>query len=105
MVEKTLMTHNPFDIIKAEEFNHGLEQLAHLMHFRASLAGSLLSASNVFLDGSRGSGKSMYLRLLSLPAKTVYERLANRERVQPSTYPQTLSRGVHETCSHSLRAS
>ena len=27
------MTQNPFEIIKAEEFNHGLDQLAALMHF------------------------------------------------------------------------
>ena len=56
------MPENPFDVIKAEEFNHGLHQLASLMHFNVGLAGTLLSSSNVFLDGSRGSGKSMYLR-------------------------------------------
>lgn len=77
------MTRNPFDVIKAEEFNHGLDQLASLMHFNAGLAGALLSSSNVFLDGSRGSGKSMYLRLLSIQAKTIYERLAARGSVDP----------------------
>ena len=77
------MTRNPFDVIKAEEFNHGLDQLASLMHFNAGLAGTLLSSSNVFLDGSRGSGKSMYLRLLSVEAKTIYETLALQGRVDP----------------------
>ena len=77
------MPTNPFDVIKAEEFNHGLHQLASLMHFHAGLAGSLLSSSNVFLDGSRGSGKSMYLRLLSVQAKTIYEELAIEGTVQP----------------------
>ena len=78
-----MTTQNPFNIVKAEEFNHGLEQLASLMHFREGLAGTLLSGSNVFLDGSRGSGKSMYLRLLSHPAKAVYERLVGRGAVEP----------------------
>ena len=77
------MTPNPFDIVKAEEFNHGFHHLAHLMHFGASLAGRLLSASNVFLDGSRGSGKSMYLRLMSLQAKTIHEQLATQGTVEP----------------------
>ena len=77
------MDRNPFDIVKAEEFNHGFDELATLMHFGTTLAGSLLSASNVFLDGSRGSGKSMHLRLLSIQAKTTYERLAAREMVDP----------------------
>ena len=77
------MTKNPFEIIKAEEFNHGLDQLANLMHFGVGLADRLLSSSNVFVDGSRGSGKSMYLRLLSLQAKTIYERLSEQGTVQP----------------------
>ena len=77
------MTKNPFDVIKAEEFNHGLDQLASLMYFKDGLAGTLLSSSNVFLDGSRGSGKSMYLRLLSIQAKTIYEQLATQGKVEP----------------------
>ena len=77
------MTKNPFEIIKAEEFNHGLDQLASLMHFGVGLADRLLSSSNVFVDGSRGSGKSMYLRLLSLQAKTIYERFSKQGTVQP----------------------
>ena len=77
------MATNPFDVIKAEEFNHGLDQLASLMYFKEGLAGTLLSSSNVFLDGSRGSGKSMYLRLLSVQAKTIYEQLAAQGKVEP----------------------
>ena len=77
------MANNPFDVIKAEEFNHGLDQLASLMYFKEGLAGTLLSSSNVFLDGSRGSGKSMYLRLLSVQAKTIYEQLATQGKVEP----------------------
>ena len=53
------------------------------MHFGVGLADRLLSSSNVFLDGSRGSGKSMYLRLLSLQAKIIYERLSAQGNVQP----------------------
>ena len=77
------MARNPFDVIKAEEFNHGLDQLASLMYFKEGLAGTLLSSSNVFLDGSRGSGKSMYLRLLSVQVKTIYEQLAAQGKVEP----------------------
>ena len=77
------MAKNPFDVIKAEEFNHGLDQLASLMYFKEGLAGTLLSSSNVFLDGSRGSGKSMYLRLLSIQVKTIYEQLATQGKVEP----------------------
>ena len=76
------MSGNPFDIVKAEEFNHGLDQLAHLMHFGTGRVSNLLNASNVFLDGSRGSGKSMYLRLLSIQAKTIYEKLASEGEVE-----------------------
>ena len=78
-----MMAKNPFDVIKAEEFNHGLDELASLMYFKEGLAAPLLSSSNVFLDGSRGSGKSMYLRLLSVQAKTIYEQLARRGKVEP----------------------
>ena len=78
-----LMARNPFDVIKAEEFNHGLDELASLMYFKEGLAGPLLSSSNVFLDGSRGSGKSMYLRLLSVQAKRIYEQLAKQGKVEP----------------------
>ena len=75
------MANNPFEVIKAEEFNHGLDQLASLMYFKAGLASALLSSSNAFLDGSRGSGKSMYLRLLSVQVKTIYEQLAKQGRL------------------------
>ena len=67
---------NPFVVTKAEEFNHSYELLASLMQFKAGVADVLLSNTNVFLEGSRGSGKSMYLRILSLPVKATYDELA-----------------------------
>ena len=70
------MNLNPFVITKAEEFNHSYELLASLMHFRTGVADVLLSNTNVIIEGSRGSGKSMYLRMLSLPVKTTYESMA-----------------------------
>jgi hypothetical protein len=73
---------NPFSITKAEGFNHSYEKLASLMEFRSGVADILLSNSNVFVDGSRGSGKSMYLRLLSLAVKAQYERLAHEGAVE-----------------------
>ena len=74
---------NPFVITKAEEFNHSYELLASLMEFKAGVADVLLSNTNVILEGSRGSGKSMYLRILSLPVKTTYETLAEQGHVEP----------------------
>lgn len=74
---------NPFSLTKAEEFNHSYEDLASLMAFKAGVADILLNSSNVFLTGSRGSGKSMYLKLLSFPVKTVYEGLAQKKKVEP----------------------
>ncbi|HEX3684989.1 MAG TPA: hypothetical protein VHU83_20815 [Bryobacteraceae bacterium] len=79
----TTPLRNPFVITKAEQFNHSYAQLAALMHLKPGVADILLSNSNVFIDGSRGSGKSMYLRLLSLPVKATYERLAGEGSVEP----------------------
>ena len=77
------MGNNPFVITKAEEFNHSYEALASLMHFRSGVADVLLSNTNVIVEGSRGSGKSMYLRMLSLPVKATYEALADKGEVEP----------------------
>jgi hypothetical protein len=76
------MRPNPFSITKAEGFNHSYEKLASLMEFRSGVADNLLSNSNVFVDGSRGSGKSMYLRLLSLAVKAQYEKLVRDGAVE-----------------------
>lgn len=67
---------NPFTITRTENFNHSYDHLAALMHFKRGAADRLLSSDNVFLEGSRGSGKSMYLRLLALPVKAKYEEMA-----------------------------
>lgn len=77
------MARNPFIETKAEGFNHSYDRLALLMEFKLGVADVLLSNSNVFITGSRGSGKSMYLRLLSHPVKASYERLALRGEVEP----------------------
>ena len=73
---------NPFVVTKAEEFNHSYEQLASLMQFKAGVADVLLSNTNVFIEGSRGSGKSMYLRILSLPVKATYDELCDKGQVE-----------------------
>ena len=75
------MPTNPFLVTKAEQFNHSYEQLALLMQFKAGVADVLLSNTNVFIEGSRGSGKSMYLRLLSHPIKFHYEKLSREGKV------------------------
>lgn len=75
------MPANPFLVTKAEGFNHSYEQLALLMQFKVGVADVLLSNTNLFIEGSRGSGKSMYLRLLSLPVKAYYEQLASEGKV------------------------
>ena len=75
------MPLNPFLITKAEGFNHSYEQLALLMHFKKGVADVLLSNDNVFIEGSRGSGKSMYLRLLSAPVMARYKDLSSEGRV------------------------
>ena len=77
------MGKNPFVITKAEEFNHSYELLASLMEFQPGVADVLLSNTNVIIEGSRGSGKSMYLRMLSLAVKTTYEALAASGDVDP----------------------
>ena len=76
------MTINPFVVTKVEEFNHSYNELATLMHFKPGLADVLLSNGNVFIEGSRGSGKSMYLRLLSSPVRDIYEQLASQALVE-----------------------
>jgi hypothetical protein len=77
------MAVNPFSITKAEGFNHSYEQLALLMQLKSGVADVLLGNTNVLIEGSRGSGKSMYLRLLSLPVKTRYEALAATATIEP----------------------
>lgn len=73
---------NPFVVTKAEEFNHSYELLASLMQFKVGVADVLLSNTNVFIEGSRGSGKSMYLRIMSLPVKATYDNLAAEGQVE-----------------------
>lgn len=73
---------NPFVVTKAEEFNHSYDVLASLMQFKAGVADVLLSSTNVFIEGSRGSGKSMYLRILSLPVKATYDDLCDKGQVE-----------------------
>ena len=88
------MKQSPFLLTKAEEFNHSYELLASLMQFKPGMADVLLSNTNVILEGSRGSGKSMYLRLLSLPVKSTYESLAHKGEVD-SLPPHTQFVGVY----------
>ena len=76
------MSKNPFVITKAEEFNHSYESLASLMQFKIGVAEILLSNTNVIIEGSRGSGKSMYLRMLSLPVKSTYDNLSEKGEVE-----------------------
>ncbi len=82
MVTELKMPTNPFVITKMEGFNHSYQQLAMLMQFKSGVADILLSNATVFIEGSRGSGKSMYLKLLSLPVKSHYERLSEQGLVE-----------------------
>ena len=68
------MRKNPFAITKTEEFNHRFEELAALLYFTVPVE-HLLSRSNIFIEGSRGSGKSMFLKFLSLEGQVAYRAL------------------------------
>lgn len=72
---------NPFTLVRAEAFNHSYSVLAELMHF-GPRAQALLGNDNVIVEGSRGSGKSMYLRLLSLPAFLEHQRLSGSGQIE-----------------------
>jgi hypothetical protein len=46
------MIVNPFNVTKAEGFNHSYEELASLMQFKVGVADVLLNNTNVFIEGS-----------------------------------------------------
>ena len=77
------MTRNPFDVIKAEEFNHSLDELASLMYFKEGLAGPLLSSSNVFLDGSRDQANQCTYACCRFRRKQSTNKLAKQGKVEP----------------------
>ncbi len=74
------MRKNPFAITKTEEFNHRFQELAALLYFTVPVD-HLLSRSNVFIEGSRGSGKSMFLKFLSLEGQVAYRELEKKGRI------------------------
>lgn len=76
------MRKNPFAITKTEEFNHRFQELAALLYFTVPVE-HLLSRSNIFIEGSRGSGKSMFLKFLSLEGQVAYRELEKMGKIHP----------------------
>jgi len=69
---------NPFLLARAEDFNHNYSKLAKLFHGSVEWESLQCRTDNVFLEGGRGTGKSMLLRRLT--AQTV---IADKRLKQP----------------------
>jgi hypothetical protein len=67
---------NPFLLARAEDFNHNYSKLAKL--FQSSIEWESLQrrTDNVFLEGGRGTGKSMLLRRLTAQTVIAANRLS-----------------------------
>lgn len=76
------MPKNPFAVTKTEEFNNRYQELAALLYFTVPIE-HLLSRSNVFIEGSRGSGKSMFLKFLSLEGQIAQKELEEGGKIKP----------------------
>jgi hypothetical protein len=59
---------NPFEFIRADEFNNNFELITKLFQ-EPSEFDKILGRGNVILEGARGSGKTMILRYLSIEAQ------------------------------------
>ena len=71
---------NPFLLARAEDFNHNYAKLAKLFQGSVEWESLQRRTDNVFLEGGRGTGKSMLLRRLT--AQTV---IAANRLIQPNT--------------------
>jgi hypothetical protein len=73
---------NPFTMARAEDFNHNYGLLARLFQSSPEWDSIQQREVNVFIEGGRGTGKSMLLRRLTAQAT-----LAHRRLIQPqATY-------------------
>jgi len=69
---------NPFLLAKAEDFNHNYDKLARLFQDSPEWSSIQRRTENVFIEGGRGTGKSMILRRLTAQASVAARRLQNR---------------------------
>jgi hypothetical protein len=66
---------NPFLLARAEDFNHNYEKLARLFQRSPEWDAIQSRTENVFIEGGRGTGKSMLLRRLTAQATLAAHRL------------------------------
>ena len=66
---------NPFVLVRAEDFNHNYEKLARLFQDSPDWGSIQSRTDNVFIEGGRGTGKSMLLRRLTAQATIAAARL------------------------------
>lgn len=79
------LPHNPFDIIRTEDFNTGYNIIAqYFSNPKASYYSNLVRRGNVILVGTRGSGKTMLLKSLYLP---VHIEILKKEGKDPRVHP------------------
>lgn len=70
---------NPFTLVRAEDFNHNYKKLASLFYDSPSWDAIQSRTDNVFIEGGRGTGKSMLLRRLSAQATIANMRFKNEK--------------------------
>lgn len=66
---------NPFLLVRAEDFNHNYNKLARLFQHSPEWDAIQSRTENVFIEGGRGSGKSMLLRRLTAQATIEAKRI------------------------------
>jgi hypothetical protein len=66
---------NPFVLVRSEDFNHNYEKLARLFQDSPDWGSIRSRTDNVFIEGGRGTGKSMLLRRLTAQATIAAARL------------------------------
>jgi len=66
---------NPFLLVKAEDFNHNYDKLARLFQASPEWHAIQSRTENVFIEGGRGTGKSMLLRRLTAQATIAAKRI------------------------------
>jgi len=66
---------NPFLLVRAEDFNHNYAKLARLFQNCPEWDSIQSRTENVFIEGGRGTGKSMFLRRLTAQASLAAGRL------------------------------
>lgn len=66
---------NPFLLARAEDFNHNYEKLARLFQHSPEWDSIQSRTENVFIEGGRGTGKSMLLRRLTAQTVVTAKRI------------------------------